>query len=151
MVRHAWMGHEVVGVEELFFMDLAPGLAPVIGIIDLILRQGESYVVVDHKTSKRFNDPDPGQLVLYAECVRRAHAGADCAGAFDEYRLVPNLKRIRTPAFRRTVVAVTPASLVGLVERYRRAWGKILRLCTESDAVAGDECWFCRPRYSSWG
>ena len=79
LAQNAWDGHEVVAVEELFFMDLAPTLPPVIGVIDLVLRSDESFVVVDHKTSKRFGDPDADQLVLYAEHVRRAHGGADHA------------------------------------------------------------------------
>ena len=37
--------HGVVGVEELFFLDLAPGLAPIIGIIDLILGGGRVLVL----------------------------------------------------------------------------------------------------------
>lgn len=152
MAQNAREGHGVVGVEELFFMDLAPDLAPVIGVIDLILRAGQSYVVVDHKTAKRFGEPDGDQLVLYAEYVRRVHDGADCTGAFDEYRLVPNLQRVRKPAFRRTPVPVTASCVPAMALRYRQAWQAITLIRDEDDAVPGDECWFCRPRYyGGWG
>lgn len=150
MVRHAWDEHEVVGVEELFFMDLAPDLAPVIGVIDLVLRSGDCFVVVDHKTSKRFGAPDADQLVLYAECTRRSHDGAGCTGAFDEYRLVPDLKRIRKPAFRRTWVPVSESCLPALVRRYRHAWLAMKRIRSTADAVPGPDCWFCRTPYVGW-
>jgi hypothetical protein len=150
LTENVWEGHEVIGVEELFFMDLAPRLPPVIGVIDLVLRKGKSYVVVDHKTSKRFGEPDGDQLVLYAEHVRRAHDGVRCKGAFDEYRLVPNLQRVRTPVFRRTPISVPASCLPDLMLRYRHAWLAIKRIRGEDNAPAGDECWFCKPRYSSW-
>lgn len=150
LTANVWGGHEVVGVEELFFMDLAPRLPPIIGIIDLVLRKGKSHVVVDHKTSKRFGEPDDDQLVLYAEHVHRAHEGVRCKGAFDEYRLVPNLQRVRTPVFRRTPVLVPASRVPPMVLRYRRAWRAIEQIRDESDAVPGDECWFCKPRYSRW-
>lgn len=141
--RNIWESHEVVGVETLFFMDLAPELAPVIGVIDLILRDAMSFVVVDHKTSKRFGEPDRDQLVLYAEHVRRANPGFTCAAAFDEYRLVPSLQRARTPVFRRTLFEVTDPLVERLILRYRRAWQVIERLRNASDAVPSPDCWFC--------
>lgn len=98
--RHA--GCDVVSVEEPFFLDLASGLPPIIGIADLVIRKGKSLAVIDHKTSRIFNDNDPAQLVLYAEHVGRMHHARVTEGIFDEYRLVPNLDRIRKPAFRRT-------------------------------------------------
>lgn len=151
MAQHAWDGHEVVGVEEIFFMDVGMDLPPVIGVIDLILRVGPSYVVVDHKTGKRFGEPDHDQLVLYAEYIRRRYGAAECRAAFDEYRLVPNLKRIRTPAFRRTAVAVGTSHLPALVGCYRRAWGEMLVAATRGARTApGAECWFCRASDRVW-
>jgi hypothetical protein len=95
---------------------------------------------------------DGDQLVLYAEYVRRAHDGADCTGAFDEYRLVPNLQRVRKPAFRRTPVPVSASCVPATALRYQRAWEATKRIRGENDAVAGDECWFCRPHYyGGWG
>lgn len=61
-LRHnVWDGHyEVVAVEEPLFLDLASNIPPVIGQVDLVLRQGGSYTVVDHKTSGKFADCDCG-------------------------------------------------------------------------------------------
>jgi len=150
LLQNAWDEYEVAAVEELFFMDLAPELPPVIGIIDLVLRADRSYVVVDHKTSKRFNDLDSGQLELYAEQVRRSREVTECAAAFDEYRLVPDLQRVRKPVFRRTPVAVSPAGVPAMIGRYARAWERIARIQGEDDATPGAECWFCRPRQACW-
>lgn len=145
LLQNAWDGWEVVAVEELFFLDLAPRLPPVIGIIDLVIRKDGACVVVDHKTSRRFGQPDVGQLELYAVHVRRNHAAASCEGAFDEYRLVPNLQRVRTPVFRRTRLALPPSGLAALVERYRRAWTLMARIRRERQAAPAFDCYYCRP------
>lgn len=150
LLQNAWEKYEVAAIEELFFMDLAPGLPPVIGIIDLVLRADRSYLVVDHKTSKRFNDLDLGQLELYAEYVRRSREVTECAAAFDEYRFVPNLQRVRKPVFRRSPVAVSPAHVPAMIGRYTRAWERIARIQCEDDATPAADCWFCRPRQARW-
>lgn len=151
MAEHAWDGHEVVGVEEVFFMDVGMDLPPVIGVIDLILRAGASYVVVDHKTGKRFGDLDYDQLELYAEHIRRRYGAVECRAAFDQYRLVRNLRRIRTPAFCRTTVGVGASHLPALVGSYRRAWGAMRAAATRgARAAPGPECWFCRASDRVW-
>ena len=48
---------EVVSIEEPFFLDLAPGLPPIIGIADLIIRKGKSLVVVDHRCGRKNKMP----------------------------------------------------------------------------------------------
>ena len=138
---------EVVSIEEPFFLDLAPGLPPIIGSADLIIRKGKSLVVVDHKTGKSFNDHDPGQLVLYAQHVGRLHNARVNAGFFDEYRLVPNLDRIRKPAFRRTEVRLSKKMLPPLIRRYKSAWEKIQDLEKGKPPSAAYDCWFCRPQW----
>ena len=136
---------DVVSIEEPFFLDLGPSLPPIIGIADLIIRKGKSLVVVDHKTGKTFNDHDPSQLVLYAEHVGRLHKARVTAGFFDEYRLVPNLDRIRKPAFRRTEVRLSKKMLPPLILRYKSAWEKIQLLKMGEPPSAAYDCWFCRP------
>jgi RecB family exonuclease len=138
---------EVVSIEEPFFLDLAPGLPPIIGIADLVIRKGKSLVVVDHKTGKSFNDHDPAQLVLYAEHVGRLHNTRVSAGFFDEYRLVPNLDRIRKPAFRRTEVRLNKEMLPPLIRRYKSAWKEIQLLQMGEPPSAAYDCWFCRPQW----
>ncbi|MBN2449944.1 MAG: PD-(D/E)XK nuclease family protein [Lentisphaeria bacterium] len=150
MVRNAWDGYEVVAVEKLFFMDLSPGLPPAIGIIDLVLRRGNVYVVVDHKTTRRFGEPDAGQLMLYAEHLRRALAAAECTAFFDEYRLVPDLARVRKPVFRRSQVPIPPASTPALVNRYRRAWEVMTRIQRGDRPNPASDCWFCNRSVPRW-
>jgi len=138
---------EVVSIEEPFFLDLAPGLPPIIGIADLVIRNGKLLAVVDHKTGKSFNDHDPNQLVLYAEHVGRLHNARVNAGFFDEYRLVPNLDRIRKPAFRRTEVRLSKKMLPPLIRRYKSAWMEIQLLKQGTQPPAAYDCWFCRPQW----
>lgn len=138
---------EVVSVEEPFFLDLAPGLPPVIGIADLVLRTGKSLLIVDHKTCKSFQDHDPVQLVLYAEHARQAHNAPVPAGCFDEYRLVQNLDRIRKPAFRRSTVKLSRKMLPPLVREYRSTWERIQLLEPGQPPSPSDDCWTCRPQW----
>lgn len=62
------------------------------------------YLIVDHKTGKRFNEADELQFVLDREHVRRQYKATRCLTMVDQYRWVPNLDRIRKPAFLRTQV-----------------------------------------------
>lgn len=143
---HCWEGHEVVSIEMPFFMDLAAGLPPVIGVPDLVLRRHGSLVLVDHKTSRSFHDCDPAQLVLYAEHLRREHGHDRIVGAFDEYRLVGNLGTIRKPAFRRTPVCVHSSLLAPLIQRYRKAWQHITDILSDGEPPASPDCWACAKR-----
>jgi hypothetical protein len=143
MRAHHWEAHEIVSVEEPFFMDLAPGLPPVMGIPDLVLRQGDSLLVVDHKTSKTFPNLEPAQLVLYAEHLRRKYETRSVVGVFDQYRLVPDLDKIKKPAFRRTPVAVDSSLLPGVLKRYRAAWKSISEMRRGDPPAASYDCWTC--------
>ena len=144
-----WEEHEVVSIEEPFFMDLLGSLPPVIGIADLVLQRKGSFIVVDHKTSNTFHELDPVQLILYAEHVRREAATRAIVGVFDEYRLVPNLDSLRKPAFRRTPVSVDRSFLPGLVRRYREAWKRILAINRDGQPPPSPDCWFCNSA-SRW-
>jgi len=68
----------VLGVEQKFCVQLAEGLPPVLGYIDLILvgedEDGPYIALIDYKTSARKpneDDVSPEQLVLYAMAARR--------------------------------------------------------------------------------
>jgi len=128
-------------------MDMTPDLPPVIGVIDLVVSGSDSCLVVDHKTCRTFTDQDPGQLVLYAEYVRRSRGCDVRKGAFDEYQLVPNLNRVKKPVFRRTEVNVGPERMPSLVDRYRRAWKVMDKIHHTREATRGYDCWFCRSRW----
>ncbi len=76
--------------------------------------------------------------------ARRTRAVQDCGGAFDKYRLVPSLARLRTPVFRRTCVQVGPDQFPPLVARYHRAWTRMVRIHQQRHAWPADDCWFCK-------
>jgi len=148
LCQNRWTGrYKVVSVEQPFFMDLHKDLPPIIGIADLILQEDSRLVVVDHKTSSKFNDLAADQLVLYAEHARRAFGARRIVGCYDEYRLVPDLSTIRKPAFRRTTLAVGKALLAPLVKRYRDVWSQISKLDYDSKPAPGYECWKCKSRW----
>jgi hypothetical protein len=147
LYQNRWSEFDVLSVEEPFFIDLHPNLPPVIGVADLILRDSKKLLVVDHKTSAKFNDHDSAQLVLYAEHARRSHRVRRVDGFYDEYRLVANLSTIRKPAFRRSSVAVGRALVTPLIRRYRSAWKEITHLARDGEPVPAFDCWMCRSRW----
>lgn len=140
--KHRWEDHDVISMEEPFFMDLAPGLPPIIGITDLVLRREDTWIVVDHKTSRKKANNDPSQLVLYAENVRRTHLSKCVIGVFDCYRLVPDLMKVIKHPFHRIPVSVDRSLLPPLIARYRKAW-KYIAAMTPDDVPQAD-CWKCR-------
>jgi hypothetical protein len=145
LCQNGWFGLTIASVEEPFFLTLARGLPPIIGVADLVLRNGDIVTVIDHKTSTKFNDHDHGQLVLYAEHARIHHGARKVNGFFDEYRLVPDLSKIRKPVFRRMPAEVSKSFLSHLVRRYRKAWTLIRELKKGDEPSASSDCWICRP------
>jgi hypothetical protein len=149
--KNQWEKHDILAVEECFFMDLAPGLPPIIGVPDLVLSRNGSVLVVDHKTSKSFSDLDSSQLVLYAEFFRRQRSINSIIGVFDEYRLVADLAKINKPAFRRTPVSVDRCFLPKLIARYRKAWRIIVSIQKNGEPESQPDCWICnQSSYSPW-
>ncbi|MCU0727664.1 MAG: PD-(D/E)XK nuclease family protein [Planctomycetes bacterium] len=140
--------HEVVAVERPFVLDLGPDLPPALGIVDLLLRNGHRYVLVDHKTGKTFGEHDDLQLVLYREWVRREHGAADCTLLYDEYRWVNNLDTIRKPAFRRTEVRPPPGSWRAALARLGAADETMRRIERTREPEETGECFRCpwRPQ-----
>jgi hypothetical protein len=139
--NNQWKGYSIICLEDPFFMDLCHGLPPIIGVPDLVLSQNGALVVVDHKTSKTFKELDSAQLVLYAEHIRRDHATDAIVGAFDEYRLVPDLSKIKKPLFRRTPVSVDRSFLPALIRRYRNAWKRIALMSPSRKPAPSPDCW----------
>jgi hypothetical protein len=151
MQNNQWEKHDILAVEECFFMDLAPGLPPIIGVPDLVLLRDGSLLIVDHKTSKSFNDLDASQLILYAEFYRRQRSINSIIGVFDEYRLVTDLAKIKKPAFRRTPVSVDRFFLPTLIARYRKAWKRIVSIQKSGEPESSPDCWICnQASYSTW-
>lgn len=141
LVDNAPANHEVVATELPFVLSLGAKMPPLIGVIDLLLRKGDTFVVVDHKSGKNLYEQDGFQLHLYREHVRRAFKAKRCRACFDEYRWVNNLDRIRKPAFRRTHVPPKPWSSV--LKRVDAAWWTMRQIQRTGKADAGGDCMFC--------
>ncbi len=156
---NVYQGFEVVAVERPFVLSLGRGLPPCVGVVDLILRRGKTFLVVDHKTGKRFNDADDLQLTLYREHVRRRYKAGRCLTFVDQYRWVPNLERIRKPAFHRSQVRLGRSAWPKASKRAVRAHNNIREIEEGQDAWVTGECYQCPHRptcpeasvgYSGW-
>ena len=143
LIQNAHTGFEVVATERPFVLSLGRGLPPLLGIIDLLLSKGHTFLVVDHKTGMNLNEQDELQLHLYQEYVRRAFKPKRLMACFDEYRLVNNLQRIRVPAFRRTPVSCTSKSWTKSLERIHVGYKTIRRIERTGKANPGSRCYAC--------
>lgn len=137
-------GYEVVATELPFVLSLGARQRPLLGVIDLLLRKGDTFLVVDHKTGKSFYDQDAFQLDLYREHVRRAFKPRRCLACFDEYRWVNSLDRIRKPAFRRTPVTSRPWS--SSLRRIHVGLTSIRRIERNMTADSDGDCFRCHLR-----
>ena len=124
LLDNAFIGWEVLGTETIIVLDLGPGLPPCVGVIDLVLRKGKVFAVVDHKTGRTFWRQDPMQLAIYREHLLREYGPVQVRAFFDAYRWVNDLRRIRTPAHQRTRVRLSS-----------RSWGAAMRRFTAGQAA----------------
>lgn len=141
LIDNGHQGYEVIATELPFVLSLGHRLPPLIGVIDLLLRKGETFLVVDHKTGKNFYEQDELQLHLYREHVRRVFKAKRCLTCFDEYRWVNDLESIRKPAFRRT--PVTAKRWQSTVRRISVAYEAIRRIHKTGEASNEDNCFAC--------
>lgn len=139
-LEHDW---EVVGVEEGFVLDLGPEMPPMLGVIDLVVRQGDRFAVIDHKGGRQFNSPDSLQLAIYVEHVRRQYGAEQCSAHFDQYRWVQNLDRIRKPASCRTTVRLRPGSWNAAAKRIATRYRQMQRIEKGGVAKATGDCIVC--------
>ena len=158
MVQNAHRGYTLVATEHPFVLSLGRGLPPLVGVIDLLLRKGQTFLAVDHKTGKNFYHQDKLQLLLYGEYVRRAFKPKRCLACYDEYRWVNNLDRIRKPAFRRTHVRSSPRSWPVVLRRIKNGFDAICRITKTGRADSGTQCYMCpfkdsceRAVVTEWG
>jgi hypothetical protein len=142
-VQHAHTGWEVVGVEQPFVLSLGKALPPCVVVIDLLLRQGKQYAVVDHKTGKNFNEPDDLQIEVYREYVRRRYRSKSCSAFFDEYRWVNNLDRVRKAAFKRTEIIDNPKAWSDAENRLSRSFKAMRMIERDRDAPGTGPCYMC--------
>jgi CRISPR/Cas system-associated exonuclease Cas4 (RecB family) len=146
--RNAFDGFEVVGVEEPFVLSLGDSLPPCVGVVDLILRRAKTFFVVDPKTGKKFNGADELQLILYREYVRRQYRAVRCLAFVDEYRWVPNLDKVRKPAFQRRQIRLGRTAWSQATRRMARAYSRIREIEKNPDAWRSEKCYLC-PEKSS--
>lgn len=123
--QNAWRGAEVVGVEHPFVMRVDSTLPPLVGVIDLVLKENGSYLLVDHKTGRNFYPDDELQVAIYAQYIHQAYGGESCRLFYDHYRWVNNLDRIRKPAFQRVEARADPTHWPQDLARIRAAYGQI--------------------------
>jgi hypothetical protein len=143
LVEHAHKGYKLVDIEHPFVLSLGPGLPPLVGVIDLLLQKGRTFVIVDHKTGTNFCDQDDFQLQLYRRYVRTKFNARRCLACFDEYRWVNSLERIRKPAFRRSYAQFASQSWSQSLQRIRHIYENMCRVERTGDAGSGGNCYTC--------
>ena len=144
--EHVWTGYEIEAVEHPFVMEIEEGLPPMVGVIDLVLRQNGDFTLVDHKTGRDFYPYDALQVAIYAKHIKGAHAGKSCRLFYDHYRWVNNLTRIRKPAFQRTEVPAKLSDWGEYLERIREGAEKIEQLYLEGKPTKKGACYMCPYR-----
>lgn len=147
LVANAFDGWEVRGVEEIFVLDLGKDFPPCVGVIDLVLKKGKVFAVVDHKTGKDFWPQDRMQLAIYREHVVREHGTERVRGFFDSYRWVNGLRRIRKTAFEQRLVRVSARSWAKAQRRLaagHKAINAVERAGEKSPGTGS--CWMCAWR-----
>jgi ATP-dependent exoDNAse (exonuclease V) beta subunit len=148
--NNLWTGYAVEAVEHPFVMEMEDGLLPMVGVIDLVLRQNGDFTLVDHKTGRGFYPYDALQVAIYARHIARAHAGKSCRLFYDHYRWVNNLARIRKPAFQRTEVDAQIGDWGMYVERIKTGAAQIERLRGGGTPTRNGKCYMCPYRSQCW-
>jgi hypothetical protein len=145
-LENLWQGCEVVAVEEPFVMQIEERLPPMVGVIDLILKQEDRYILIDHKTGRDFYPQDELQMAIYVEFIRHLYGGGNFQFYYEQYRWVRRLDRIRKPAFQRTEVVLPPHYWQPALSRIRGAFRKIERIKSTGQAAKNGDCYRCPYR-----
>ncbi len=132
-------------------MQIDDRLPPVVGVIDLILKQNGSYILIDHKTGRDFYPEDQLQMAIYLEYARQHFGGNHFSFYYEHYRWVRNLRRIRKPAFQRTEVIVAPHYWQEALRRIQGGYRVIENIKTTQQAKKEGECFRCPYRTICWG
>ncbi len=145
-----WQECQVVAVEEPFAMLIDEQLPPVVGVIDLILKQNGNYILIDHKTGRDFYPQDELQMAIYVEYARQRFGGDNFRFFYEHYRWVRNLKRIRKPAFQRTEVILPSHYWQLAMQRIQAGFRQIEKIKTTQQADKYGECFRCPYRNVCW-
>lgn len=145
-LENSWSECEVIAVEHPFVLNISTSLPPCVGVIDLIVKKNDTYIIVDHKTGRDFYPQDELQMAIYVEYVRRFFGQVDCAFYYDHYRWINNLNRIRKPAFQRDSIEVNSDAWRQALARISSANETINRIRTTRRAFKNGECFRCPYR-----
>ncbi len=145
-----WQDCQVVAVEEPFVMQIDERLPPVVGVIDLILKQNGNYILIDHKTGRDFYPQDELQMAIYVEYARQRYGGDNFRFFYEHYRWVRNLKRIRKPAFQRTEVILPSYYWQLALQRIHSGFRRIEEVKTTQRAPKEGECYRCPYLHVCW-
>ncbi|NMC45781.1 MAG: PD-(D/E)XK nuclease family protein [Chloroflexi bacterium] len=146
--RHRWQTEQVLAVEHPFVLSIDENLPPLVGVIDLVLQEGNTIILVDHKTGRNFYPYDELQVAIYASYIQAQYPGYECHLYYDHYRWVNNLDRIRKPAFQRTRVEVQLDHQYLYRQRILTAASLIHRLRSSSTPSHSGKCYRCPYRYN---
>jgi hypothetical protein len=145
-----WQDCQVVAVEEPFVMLIDERLPPVVGVIDLILKQNGNYILIDHKTGRDFYPQDELQMAIYVEYARQRYGGSNFRFFYEHYRWVKNLQRIRKPAFQRTEVILPSYFWQLALARIQSGFRAIEGIKTTQEAKKEGECFRCPYQKICW-
>ena len=145
-LQNLWTADEVLGIEQPFVMLVDEKLPPVIGVIDLLLRQGDGFVVIDHKSGRNFYPPDLLQMAIYRQWLREEFHAQESRFFYEHYRWVNNLQRIRKPAFMRSAVDLPADGWSACLQRIRLAHAEMQRIYSGEQASKNGECFRCPYR-----
>jgi CRISPR/Cas system-associated exonuclease Cas4 (RecB family) len=147
MVKNRWdIEWEVIDIERPFVMQIHEELPPFFGIIDLVIRKGNQYIVVDHKTGNSFNEVDPKQLVLYREFVCQEYSAKKVDTYYDQYRWVNNLDRVKKPAFMRSKIPIKANDIGKAIARAKKAYTGLCKIDVPVDVAFSERCYSCQFR-----
>jgi CRISPR/Cas system-associated exonuclease Cas4 (RecB family) len=145
-----WPDCQVIAIEKPFVMILDEALPPCVGVIDLILRQNDRLIVIDHKTGRDFYPQDVLQMAIYADFIAKQYDADECVFFYEHYRWVNNLERIRKPAILKTEVVIPDGYWQDALNRIRDAHRQINKIVKNKSAAKGGDCFRCPYRTLCW-
>ena len=145
-LENVWKDVLVVGIELPFVILISSDLPPVIGVIDLILKQGERTLVIDHKSGRDFYPPDELQMAIYRQYIVHQLDVRECEFFYEHYRWVRNLQRIRKPAFLRSAVNLPLDGWQESMRRIHTAFGLMQHIRERNTAPKTGDCFRCPYR-----
>jgi CRISPR/Cas system-associated exonuclease Cas4 (RecB family) len=149
-LNNLWKNCEVIAIEKQFVMDIDPDLPPCVGVIDLILKQNDRLIIIDHKTGHDFYQPDMLQMAIYKQYIKQQMHVEDCAFYYDHYRWVNNLSRIRKPAIYRNEISLDSRNWECELQRIKHGYTKIKKINVMNYAQKDGECFRCPYRAVCW-